>query len=148
MLLASKPLEYDTLMAYFLGIENGHLAKVGRFNPPVHRGVDVFAEPGSRVRVPIGAELQIVRSTFDRSYYKGQAFGWIIICDERYGFVAAHLDKAPLTGKYIEREVYGRVAGGVSFTPHCHIALARDHIPPPGDVDPVVIWEACLEERG
>lgn len=133
-------------MAYFLGVENGHLGKVGRFNPPVHRGVDVFAEPGSRVRVPLGAELEIVSSSFDPHYYKGQARGWITFCDERFGFIAAHLERAPHTGKYISREVYGRVSGRVSFTPHCHIALARGHMPPPGDVDPVEIWSACLEE--
>lgn len=131
-------------MRKILGVEGGRLLKVGRFNPPVHRGVDVFAQPGSRVLVPRRCRLEIVRSTFDASHYKGQAYGWLTICGVRYGFVAAHLARAPDLGVYDQGEQYGSVSGNVDFTPHCHIALATGHIPPPGDVDPVKTWENCL----
>jgi hypothetical protein len=124
------------------------VGKVGRFNPPIHRGVDVFASPGSRVHVPYRSELTIVRATFDPEKYKGQAFGWITVCGRRYGFVCAHLAVEPELGDYDSGDVYGHVAGRVPFTPHAHIAMARDHIPPPGDVDPVKVWERCVESEG
>jgi hypothetical protein len=134
-------------MRKFLGVENGRLALVGRFNPLKHKGVDVFAPPGSRVFVPRFCRLDIVQATYDPTYYKGQARGWIFLCGKRYGIVIAHLKDMPDIGPYLAGEEYGRVSGNVSFTPHVHIALALNHMPPPGEVDPVRVWKRCLRRR-
>lgn len=132
-------------MSYFLGVENGHVFdRVGRFHPTKHKGVDVFAKPGMRFRVPIGWRIEIVRSSFDADYYKGQGGGWADIGGVRYGIVMAHMAAAPDRGVYKSGELIGKVAGNVRFTPHIHIALATGHIPPPGEVDPVKVWESNL----
>jgi hypothetical protein len=134
-------------MRRLLGVENGRLALVGRFNPLKHKGVDVFAPPGSRVFVPRFCRLDIVEATYDPDYYKGQARGRLYVCGRRYGVVIAHLDTIPSLGLYLSGEQYGEVAGFVRFTPHVHIALAHDHMPPPGEVDPVRVWKRCLRKR-
>lgn len=131
-------------MKRILGVETPGLWDKGRFNPPVHRGLDVPSKPGSPVVVPYRSRLEIVETSFN-SALKGQARGWIRICGDRYGFVAAHLAREPEAGIYREGEQYGTVAGRVEFTPHVHIALAKDHMPPPGDVDPLEVWKACLD---
>lgn len=131
-------------MARVLGVEGARLANVGRYNPQRHKGVDVFAPPGSKVYVPRNSTLRIVQASFDPKYYKGQGRGWLTMCGKRYGFVAAHMRRAPELGTYEAGEQYGVVSGNVSFTPHIHIALAYDHMPPPGELDPIPVWRECV----
>lgn len=137
-------------MSYYLGVENGHIFdRIGRFNPTGHKGVDVFAKPGSRVRVPLGWQLRIIGRSFNNKY-KGQAWGWATIGGVRYGFVMAHFAAAPAVGVYESGDKLGRVAlgtrspNGQLATPHIHIALSTGDIPPPGTVDPVKVFESNL----
>lgn len=128
----------------FIGVEGGHVHEtIGRFDPDKHKGVDVFAPAGSRVFVPRGWRIKIVQTSFDPKYYKGQARGWARICDEDFGFVAAHLAEEPAAGLHLAGDQIGRVSGNVQFTPHIHWALAKGHMPPPGEVDPVIVWRRC-----
>ena len=131
-------------MARVLGVEGGRLLNLGRFNPPVHRGHDVFAPAGSNVFVPRRTRMTVENSTFHPNFFKGQISGTLTMCGERFFFVAAHFGNTPETGEYEAGELLGTVAGGVSFTPHIHWAFAKDHIPPPGTVDPVKIWRECI----
>lgn len=129
----------------YIGVEGGRVFdRIGRFDPESHKGVDVFAPAGSSVSVPRKWRLEVVQTSFDPEYYKGQARGWATICGKRWGFVMAHFAEAPAKGEYGPGDFIGRVSGNVKFTPHIHIALAKDHMPPPGEVDPVAVWERCL----
>lgn len=131
-------------MARVLGVEGGRLLNVGRFNPPVHRGHDVFAPPGNGVFVPQRTRMTVRNSSFDPNFFKGQISGTLTMCGERFGFVAAHFGNRPAIRAYEAGEQLGTVAGGVKFTPHIHWGFARDHVPPPGEVDPVKIWRECV----
>jgi hypothetical protein len=133
-------------MARVLGVENGRLLNVGRFNPPVHRGHDIFAPPGSGVFVPQRTTMRVDRSTFDPNFFKGQISGTLTMCGQSFGFVAAHFGQPiPAIRTYEAGEQLGTVAGGVRFTPHIHWGFNNQgQIPPPGTVDPVPIWRECV----
>lgn len=132
-------------MARLWGVDGGRvLDQLGRFHPPGHRGLDVFARPGNSVVVPHNCTLQIVNTIFDPNL-KGHAFGWIVMDGKRYGFVAAHMMDRPATGHFAAGVQYGRVAKDIIYkgtrrTPHIHFGLNTDEIPPPGNVDPYEAW--------
>jgi hypothetical protein len=131
-------------MARVLGVEGGRLLNVGRFNPPVHRGHDIFAPAGSSVFVPQSTTMTVINSTFDPNFFKGQISGRLTMCGEQFFFVAAHFGNRPVPRVYGAGEQLGTVAGPVQFTPHIHWGFNRDRPPPPGTVDPVAIWRECV----
>ena len=87
-------------MARVLGVEGGRLLNLGRFNPPVHRGHDVFAPPGNGVFVPQRTRMTVRNSSFDPNFFKGQISGTLTMCGEEFGFVAAHFGNRPAIRAY------------------------------------------------
>jgi hypothetical protein len=120
-----------------LGVSGGRLGSVGRYNPPVHKGVDVFASPGSRVSAPV--PLEVVNS-FASPNLGGQGGGWATVGGKCYGFVAAHFASAPRKGRYTAGQQMGTVGNIPGITPHIHWAAATGHIPPPGTLSPLVAF--------
>lgn len=141
-------------MSRFLGVEDGHVSKPGGpgqykpHAPEPHKGLDVWAPPGSPVYVPLNADwMHVVRADYDA---RGQAFGWISFCHKRYGFAAAHFNDVPRLGRYEPGDLIGHVAGRVLWTPHVHWAMAEGFVPPDKDrdnVNPYLVWKGCVREE-
>lgn len=129
-----------------LGVSGGHLGEKGRFNPPIHRGVDVFASPGSAVHA--WAPTEVLGSRNFGGIFGVQTHGYVVAGNKRYGFVIAHLGSGTSAGKYPAGSKIGSVGNIRGITPHAHWALSANGMPPPGTLDPLGVFRSAAGGHG